>query len=80
MEIKHDKYKVELSKYYKLGYRMGFKAACSSLQKMEAKDIPIEDERFKVFIAECIENLIEANNSYPCIDPILPDEVLNENS
>lgn len=75
MNITHEKYKEELSKFYKLGYRTGYQTACRALEKMEAKDIPKEDERFKAFISECIEELLKNYNSYPDIKHLFPEDI-----
>lgn len=79
MEISYKKFKEESSKFYKIGYRTGYQTACRALEKMEAKDIPLEDERFKVFISECIEQLLKYYNSYPCIEHLFSKDISDEN-
>lgn len=78
MEISHDKLKEQLSKFYQIGYRTGYKTACRCLEDMEAKDIPKEDEKFKAFIGECIDKLLANYNSYPCIKHLLPEDLKND--
>ena len=71
MEIKHEKFKEELSKFYKMGYATHFRDAVTFLKKIRDE---MSNQLLKDTLDETIDGLFTHYNSYPCITPEIPDE------
>lgn len=62
MKIDHEKFKKELSKFYKMGYEMGFRDAILKAQSLKSD----------VSLIEITDILMDYYNSYPCIEKMPP--------
>lgn len=67
MEISHDKFKNECSRFYRIGYKTAYRDAIGYLKGAHES---VSSESVQKAIRKCIEGLVEYHNSFPCIDPI----------
>ncbi len=73
MNISHEKYKEKVSRFYKIGYEIGFKTAIIFLMRKQEEE---REQELSNYLNKIIANLLEEYNKYPCIKPI--EELLNE--
>jgi|WetSurMetagenome_2_1015567.scaffolds.fasta_scaffold135936_3 hypothetical protein len=70
MNLTYNKYKAELSSFYRIGYATSFRDVVFNIKEF-SKDMP---PLFQRQSEDLILSLYQKFNCYPCIVPEVPDE------